>query len=254
MSEVEFPLDGDVADEPKADAKAEPDAKADEPTGETKADDKPDESKDKSDKEPDKDGSSPDPEQTTVPIAALHGERDRRQEAERELNDLKAKQVETDKADPTSVFADEGKFRTEIEQSFDDRLTHQSLNQSEFFAARDFGKDVLAAKVETFKQLAADNPSLAQRFSGAISPYHELVEIVNQHETLNELKDVDALKAKLKEEARAELKAEQEAEAKEKGDLRDSIPESLVGDSSKGGLKGSDWSGPTSDDALFEGR
>ena len=178
--------------------------------------------------------------ETKVPISAMHGERDRRQAAEKERDELKAQLDESNKVEPTSVFVDEEKFRQEIASELNQKLTNASLNQSEFFAGREFGKDVLEQKIEKFKTLIETNPDLKQRFVNAISPYHELVDIVDKHDELAKMDDLDAYKAKLKAEAKAEVKAELEKEAKDKTELRDSVPDSLVGDASVGGLESTD--------------
>jgi hypothetical protein len=194
---------------------------------------------------------SPAPE-ATVPVAAITGERERRQAAEKERDELRAKLEETEKTPPTSVFTDEAKFREEISQSFDHRLTNQSLNQSEFFAAREIGRDVLDAKIEVFKDLAENNAEIRARFAGAVSPYHELIDIVDQHEELEKMKDIDGYKARIRAEEREKIKAELEAEEREKAELRNTIPDSLVGDKSAGGLTGGTWDGPPSTEELFD--
>ena len=103
--------------------------------------------------------------ETTVPISAMHGERDRRQAAEKENVALKEKLEESNKTEPTSVFEDESKYRNELATDFNQQLTNHSLNQSEFFVARELGRDVLDQKIEAFKKLAEDNPELRQRFA-----------------------------------------------------------------------------------------
>ena len=207
--------------------KGEEETKDEEPEKETKSEE---ETKDESP------SSVEETKETTVPISAMHGERDRRQAAEKENVALKEKLEESNKTEPTSVFEDESKFRTELATDFNQQLTNQNLNQSEFFTAREIGRDVLDQKIETFRKLAEDNPELRQRFAIAVSPYHELVDIVNQHDELEKMKDVDGYKAKLKSEARAEVKKELEKEIEDKANLRESIPDSLVGDASAGGI------------------
>lgn len=184
---------------------------------------------------------SPDPKsETQVPISAMHGERDRRKNAETERDELKAQLDKSNETPPTSVFEDEGKFREEVQSSVNSALLNQSLNQSEFFAAKELGRDVLDQKIVVFKDLAKDNPQLREQFAGAVSPYHELVDIVDRHDELDKMKDLDGYKARLKAEAKAEVKVELEAEEKEKKDLRASIPGSLVGEASAGGLNSGD--------------
>lgn len=232
MKDVEEIFDGETTE-------------VEEPTGEVNsADAKPDTTDVVNDKKASEDTQTEDTkaaspaaeDETKVPLSAMHGERDRRKAAERERDEFKAQLTESNKAEPTSVFTDEAAFRTEIQNDFNQSLTNQSLNQSEFFVADKIGRDVLDQKIEVFKTLVENNPEIRQRFANAVSPYHELVKIVDQHNEMDKMKDLDGYKAKLKAEAKAEVKAELEADGKAKTELRDSIPDSLVDETGKGGL------------------
>ena len=192
---------------------------------------------------------------TKVPLSVVHGERDRRQAAEKRAADAEAMLEASKKEDvePTSFFTDEPKARAEIIGDVDNALSNFSLNQSEFFARREFGSDVMDAKIETFKAIALDNPTLVERFKNSISPYHELSDIVDQHDELKKMEDIDGFRETIRAEERAKLKKEMADEADGKAALRNSVPESLVGDTSKGGLTSKDWGGPPSlDDVLAE--
>ena len=222
-----------------------------EPTGEVETEVKVDsEEETKTEVEPEEQVASPAPEsETQVPISAMHGERDRRQAAERELSTLRAQLDETNKTEPTSVFEDEAKFRDEVSSDFNQQLTNHSLNQSEFFASREVGRDVLDQKIEVFKGLADSNPQLAQQFANAVSPYHELISIVDKHNEIEQMKDLDAYKANLKAEVTAEVKKELTAEKEKRDAVINSIPDSLVGDTSAGGLNSSvSFEEPTAED------
>jgi len=190
--------------------------------------------------------------EATVPITALHGERDRRQAAERELETLRNQQPAEEPKPLTSVFESEDGFVSDLERKFSDQLVNRTLNESQFHAEQKYGAEALAAKVETFRQLAADNPHYAREFSESVSPYFTLVKLVDQHDELGAMKDIDSYKARLKAEAKVEALKEIEADQKGKEDLKSSIPESLVGDTSKGGLTGSEWSGPASTESVFD--
>lgn len=174
-------------------------------------------------------------DKTTVPLAALQDERDKRQSAQRERDELQTKLDESVKpTDQTSVFDDEAKFRDELKSDFNAQLNNQRYNQSQYFVGKEIGEDVLATKVETFKTLAAANPALNQQIADSISPYHELVTIVEQHGELAKMNDLPAYKAQLKAEILAELKADSEKDETDKTKLRESIPESLAGEASAG--------------------
>lgn len=197
--------------------------------------------------------SSPEPDSSPhVPLSAVHGERDRRQAAEKERDDLRKQLEAKNTKEPTSVFEDEKAFASEIKSDFNQTLTNHTLNQSEFFAEREYGKPQLAAKIETFKSLVESNPQYRDQFINAVSPYHELVTIVDNHTKLEQMQDLPAYEAKLRAEIKAEVEAENAAKAKSKADLRESIPDSLARTASSGGLTASDWGGPTSLDSLID--
>lgn len=224
------------------------------PTGEKEKEAAPESDVQEDKEEPAAEESSPDPDksETHVPLSVVHGERDRRQAAEKRAAELESKLEETQKTPPTSVFEDEAKFVDEFAGNVDQKLTNFALNQSEFFARREFGSVAVDEKIEKFKALVADNPTLKERFANSVSPYHELVEIVDQHDELDKMSDLDSYRAQIRAEERAKLKEEMEQEAKGKKKLRESIPDSLAGDTSEGGLTSSDWSGPPSMDDILK--
>lgn len=190
--------------------------------------------------------------ESTVPITVLHGERDRRQAAERELEALKAAQPEQEPDPLTSVFESEEGFVTDLEQKFNQKLVNRTLNESQFHAEQKFGADVLAGKVETFKQIVAENPQYAQEFAQSVSPYFTLVDLVEKHQVNEELKDPVAYRAKVEAEVRAQVLKEVADKDQRTEILSQSIPESLAGDTSQGGLTGSTWSGPASVESIFD--
>ena len=75
--------------------------------------------------------------------------------------------------------------------------------------------------------------------------------IVENHRELEQLKDVDGMKAKLRAEVEAEIRKEYESKAQAEKVLSESLPQSLAGVASKGSVKGSEWSGPTPLENIF---
>jgi hypothetical protein len=192
-------------------------------------------------------------DETRVPLAALTGERERRQEAQREAEELRAKlaALETKKPAP-SVFEDEKGFVESLKTDFDSKLINDRLNLSEALAVREFGAEKVKAASAWFKEAATKNPSLADRFRSAPLQFHAVVDMHAEHIELEKMKDLPAYKAQIRAEVEAEVKAKLEADLKEKQKLRDSIPTSLAGDASKGGLKGAAWAGPTPDEEIYK--
>lgn len=195
-------------------------------------------------KEPD---SPPESEPTHVPLAALTGERSKRQETERKLAELEKRLAEKEAVKPPSVFEDEeGAFKA-VESKLSQEFTNQLLHEGEAEAVSKHGEDTVQAAVAWVLDAAKTSPFIAQQLANTplLQQHRKAVTLYQQEQSRAELADPDAMRAKLKEEVKAELLAEQEAKQKETEKLRASIPKSLVGDTSKGSLKGSDWSGPT---------
>lgn len=185
--------------------------------------------------------STPDSEKKDEPwhITAVMNEREKRQKAEARLAELEKSAKPDEDRQPTSVFENEELFTRELVGQVDNQLTNAMINMSEFHARDKFGDEVIDEKIGVFKELVNSNPALAQQFSNAVSPYHELVKIVDQHEEVQKMGNIDEYKAKLKAELREELKAELEAEkteSEQKEDAkRSAITPSLANKRSSGG-------------------
>lgn len=231
------------ADEPKAETEPT-DTETDEPKGE-----KPDEENPEQVSSPDLE--KPD-EPAIVPVSALHGERDRRKAAERERDELKQKLETQPNAEPTSVFEDENGFRSEIQQDSQRFVTHALLEQSRRYANREFGKEKVDEAVAWFEEEAPNSPYLIKQFQESGNDVHEIVDLHQRHQKLEQLKDVDAVEAKMRAELEPKIRAEIEAELKGKAEELDSVPESMAGETSKGGMKGSQWSGPATPESIYD--
>ena len=190
--------------------------------------------------------------ESTIPLTAFHGERDRRQAAERELEALKAAQPQPEPDPLTSVFESEEGFVTDLETKFNSALVNRTLNESQFHAEQKYGAEELAQKVETFKQMASENPQYAQQFAQSVSPYFTLVDLVDKHQEVEAMKDVDGYRAKIEAEVRQQVLKELEDKGKSAENLKSSIPDSLAGDDSKGGISSEAWSGPDPIESIFD--
>jgi len=194
----------------------------------------------------------PGSDDTRVPLAALTGERERRQEAQREAEELRAKLAAFETKKPPSVFEDEQGFVKSLESQFDSRLINDRLNMSEALAVDKFGAEKVQAATAWFKEAAKSSPLLTDRFRAAPLQYHAVVAMHAEHLELEKMKDLPTYKAQLRAEVEADVRQQIEAEQKGKQKLRDSIPTSLAGDASKGGLKGAAWAGPTPDEEIYK--
>lgn len=195
---------------------------------------------------------SPAPEgDTKVPMSVVHGERDRRKAAESRAKELEEKLAATESKETTSVFEDEAKFRQELEAGFDAKIQQTMLAMSERFSRRHHGDEKVDSAIDWFKEAAPESPVLVQKFNESGNDVDKVVQLYESHLEAQKLEDVDAYKEQLKAEAKAEALAELKAEQAEKSKLRKSIPDSLVDDSSAGGLSSKDWGGPPPAEDLY---
>lgn len=150
---------------------------------------------------------------SAIPISALLDERDRRQKAEREAEELrqyKARIEAQQKAQPAPDFYADPDQRLAYErQQFQQQFTAMKLQQSRFLAERDFGADTVNEAYAYFDQ----NPQLSHQFLAHPSPFHAAVEFYKRQRAVDEIgADPDAWKAKqmdsIKEQLRAEIMAE----------------------------------------------
>lgn len=190
------------------------------------------------------------PEQTMVPIAGLKAERTKRQALEKQVKEFEANKAATPAPD---IFENQEGYTKHITEQMNNAMFNERANMSEFYARREHTD--LDSKVEAYQALLADNPNLQGQVQNAVSPYHEIVDIVDKHERLAKMENVDQWEADKTAELEAKIRAE--LEAKYKGDSeasqkkRDAIPTSLVGESSLGGMSKSAPVGQTSLSNLF---
>jgi hypothetical protein len=190
------------------------------------------------------------PEQKTVPISALMDERSKRQALQRQVDEAAAQKSNEPAPD---VFEDQKGYTDHITQQMNNALFNERANMSEFYARRDHPD--LDEKIEKYQQLKLDNPALGTQVQNATSPYHEVVDIVDKHEKMQRMENIDEFEAKTRTEIEAKVRAEVEAELKGKSEAKDnlksSIPTSLVGEASKGSVKGAEYTGPTKLTSIF---
>jgi hypothetical protein len=132
-------------------------------------------------------------------------------------------------------------------------MTNQLLNEGQAEAISKYDQDTVDNAVEWVAQAVASSPYIAQQFTQTplLQQHRKAVELHKAELARADLADPETMRATLKDEVKKELLEEMEAEQAGKDKLSASIPKSLTGDSSKGGLTGSDWSGPVDLDSLI---
>lgn len=152
-----------------------------------------------------------------IPIQALLDERDRRQKAERDAEELRRWRAEQEakqtRQPPPDIFTDPDlRFQYERQQ-IQQSLLGVKLEQSRFLAERDFGAETVAEAYAYFDK----NPQLSQQLLSHPSPFHAAVDFYKRQKVAEEIgadpdawrtKQREALAAELREQIRQEVLAE----------------------------------------------
>ena len=190
---------------------------------------------------------SPSSEPQTVPVAALHGERERRQQAERELAEYR-KQREQEQPKRPSVFEDEDAAFDTVQTQLSQGVTNMLLTEGKAEAINQYDAETVDAAEQWFVTEAIKSPTLASQLDGVsfLQQHRKVVELYRAEQSRQELvADPGAYEARLKQQGVEEYLAKQKAEQEKQAKLKGSIPKSLVGTESKGGITSQDWAGPT---------
>lgn len=229
--------------EPTPAPEAEPDATQQEVEPEKGAEPEPE-------KEPEKVEPPSTDQPETVPMSAHIG---LRKDFQKKIDELKA-QLPTKEDEPApSVFEDEqGAFKA-LKDDLTSQFANELLNEGEAEAVRQHDKDTVDKAVEWVTETVAESPFLAQQLANTplLQRHRKVVELYQQEQTRAELENPDKLREQIRQEERAKLLAEQEAEKEKLEAKKQSIPKSLVGEPSAGGITSSGWSGPTDLEAVL---
>lgn len=216
MSESESELDDILNEEPETvDEKVETETKTTETataTEETKGDEKATEEESKKDdsKEAGKDKEDPTPgsEDDSKKDWSYHAYQDEKHKRQELEGKLKAYEATVEQEPAPDVFEDQDAFTQHVATQANDVVGNAITNMSQFHAEREFGKETVDAKLESFKQLLADNPEFGKRVHNSPSPYYEMIDIVDKAEKLKEFDNVDVMKEKMRSEIEKEVRAE----------------------------------------------
>lgn len=182
---------------------------------------------------------------------ATLAERRKRQEIERERDELRAQlqQLQNPPQPAPDMFENpegwQNHFGGQIRQQASQEASFNSLLNTSEMLCRDKYDDFDDAKTK-FMELAEANPVLAQQALGDPHPWRKAYTLVKNHEKMEALGATDSvsLEAKLREQIRAELEAELKAQP-----AQVAIPNSLATAQSGRGTSGV-WNPPTIDEIL----
>lgn len=141
-------------------------------------------------------GSTPEPEFKTsrehqAPLTALLDEREKRQKAEREAEELRQwrrqqeEQQRKAQEKTPDVFEDPQGFVQHQQQAFQRELLQNKLSTSQFLAEREFGSELVQEAVAYFDQ----NTAQSWQFLQHPSPYHAAIEFYRKQKALQEIGD-----------------------------------------------------------------
>lgn len=143
----------------------------------------------------------------TVPLTVVLDEREKRQRAEQEAQELRKWREQQEAAQRQAQqqapdwFDDPQAAAQHQTQMIQQQMLNAQLNQSQFLAERDYGKELVAETEAYFRA----NPQAKAQFQNHPSPWHGAVAFYQKQKILDEIgADPEAFKEKLREEGRAQ--------------------------------------------------
>jgi len=155
------------------------------------------------------------PKEQYIPISAVLDEREKRQIAQRRVEELerwKSEQEAKAQKQP-DFYEDPEKFLAQQQTMVQQALWNERLNTSEIFARQQHGAELVGAAAEAFKDAATKSPALAAEFRGQADPYGFVIAWHQRQTVMSEIgNDPKAWREKTAAEMRAQIRAEIEAE------------------------------------------
>lgn len=171
----------------------------------------------------------------TVPLEALLEEREKRQKAQREADELRQwrTQIEAEKQPKPDFFDNPDAAMSQLQQQVQKEIIKSKLQTSRFHAEREYGAEEVADAYAWFDQ----NPEHSASLLNEPSPFHAAVEYYKRQKALQEIgNDPLAWRKQFEEDARAKVRAEIEAEYAQKAAIKPAAPpRSLASAPSAGG-------------------
>jgi hypothetical protein len=161
-------------------------------------------------------------------LTGMMDEREKRQKAVALAEKLQEKldAYEKKPEDDVSIFEDEAGWKAKQDEKLQQEVRNTSLNMSQAFANKEFGKDKVAEATKWMQDEGVKSPYVVNEFNSADLPFHKLVEL---YEADKVVRDPEAYKANL----RAELLEEIKAETPEKPIIKSLASKRSAGEPSK---------------------
>lgn len=153
-------------------------------------------------------------EPKTVPISAILDERDKRQAAQREAEELRRWKAEREArdADAATQAQRQAPPASPYAQAMEAAAFEARRQVSQFYAEREFGPELVKEAFAFFER--PENHAASQRFLNSPMPFVDAVEAYRRHKAAEEIgQDPEAWRQAERERIRAELAAEAQAAA-----------------------------------------
>lgn len=154
----------------------------------------------------------PEEQPHTVPISAILDEREKRQIAQRELEDTRRKlaEYEAAKSHPIPDPAEDPRaFAAYQQQAFEQRMWNERLNMSETMERQKHGDAVVDEAREAFAQAVKASPALYSDMQRQPNPYAFVVQWHQRQKLIDEIgNDPAAYRTRMMEQIKAELAAQ----------------------------------------------
>jgi len=154
----------------------------------------------------------------------------------------KRQQLEAEKVETPNVLENPEEYTSHVLSEAKNIALNERVNLSEFLARKEYPD--LDEKVAQYEKLVTENPSIHQEVIKAPSPYHALVDIVDKHERVKAMENVDEWEAKKTAEIEAKIRADIEAEQGARAEKVSNISPSLAKEGSSR-VSEESWTGPT---------
>lgn len=149
--------------------------------------------------------------QQSAPITALLDEREKRQNAERQMQQLQQQLAQLQAAqqpkEAPDFFEDPQRAAQHYIAPLQQQLQAQKLEMSKFHASQAFGEDVVAEAMTFFDQ----NPALSHQFIEHPSPFHAAVEFYKKQKVLADMGSDPEAYINQQVEARMQAKMQEQA-------------------------------------------
>lgn len=156
---------------------------------------------------------TPEPEPQRIPLTAMLDEREKRQKAERELEEMRRQLASMKEPPKVPDFYEDADGRLAYERRMIEQQTQaRFLAQSRFLAEREFGAELVNEAYAFFDQ--PEYRPLTHNLVNHPSPFHAAVEFYKKQKFLAEVQDPDKWREQERERIRQELLAQSPAPSK----------------------------------------